>query len=130
MYAVAGGIVCKVFIIIAVGFYAGKKGLIDDRASKLLSALMMDIVLPFGILSSADFFHRSAERDGNLPAFGSGVLYRDTSGVSVDRRKTWIYRIRTNHICAYCSVCQCGIYGVCGNAGDPGKCGNFVYSCP
>lgn len=53
MYAVAGGIVCKVFIIMAVGFYAGKKGLIDDRASKLLSALMMDIVLPFGIISSS-----------------------------------------------------------------------------
>ena len=53
MYQVAGGIVCKIFIIIAAGFWAGKKGLIDEKASKLLSALMMDIVLPFGIISSS-----------------------------------------------------------------------------
>ena len=53
MFAVVGSVVCKIFIIIAVGFLAGRKQLISEKISKSLSSILMEIILPFSILTSS-----------------------------------------------------------------------------
>ncbi len=53
MYTVVLTVVCKIFIIMAAGFWAGRKRLIDEKVSKILSSILMEIVLPFSILSSS-----------------------------------------------------------------------------
>lgn len=53
MYTVVASVVCKIFLIIAVGFIAARKKLIDETVSRHLSSILMEIVLPFSILSSS-----------------------------------------------------------------------------
>lgn len=53
MYTIVLTVVCKIFIIMAAGFWAGRINLISDKVNKELSAILMEIILPFSILSSS-----------------------------------------------------------------------------
>lgn len=53
MYTIVLTVVCKIFIIMAAGFWAGRKNLIDEKTGKILSSVLMEIVLPFSIFSSS-----------------------------------------------------------------------------
>lgn len=76
------------FIILIIGFVAGKTGIIADGASKKLSELLLHVTSPMLVLSSF-FFEYSAEKMRNallvlslgscfylLCIFLSGILYR------------------------------------------------------
>lgn len=53
MYRIVLSLTCKIFIILLVGFVAARRGVIDGKMNKTLSSFLMEIVLPFSILSSS-----------------------------------------------------------------------------
>lgn len=64
---------CKLFVTLALGFFLTKKGMLDDRTGKRLSALIVNAILPFLIISSVAGI--DGDRGEVLTLFLTGVLF-------------------------------------------------------
>lgn len=61
--------IISLFLIALVGFYAGKKDIIDENFSNKLSTLIVDITTPFLVISSFSFTYNSNIENNIIKAF-------------------------------------------------------------
>lgn len=98
-------ILVVLFLLIATGFFARKKGIIDDAASKRLSKLIVNIGQPMLIVSSLTKVEYSDERaKEGLIMFGIGMAIHSFLAIFAFFSTKWIKNIDERKVSEYSIV--------------------------